>query len=91
MKLRTQSCVAALILAVCILPALAGTTFAQEQPLRSITYRLGMSRPGLTLVRSNESRVELPDPLPKSVDFQMAKWSPRAVRSLRFCQECPGI
>jgi predicted metalloprotease with PDZ domain len=47
----------------------------QEQPLRSITYRLAMSRPVSHLFEI-VIEVELPERLPQSVDFQMAKWSP---------------
>jgi predicted metalloprotease with PDZ domain len=47
-----------------------------EQPLRSITYRLGMSRPVSHLFEVS-MEVELPEgALPKSLDFQMPKWSP---------------
>lgn len=48
----------------------------QNQPLRSLTYRLSMSRPVSHLFEV-AIEVELPEgPLPKAVDFQMAKWSP---------------
>ena len=48
----------------------------QEQPLRSITYRLSMSRPVSHLFEVT-IEVELPkDDMPKSLDFQMPKWSP---------------
>lgn len=52
-------------------------SFAQSaQPLRSITYRLAMSRPVSHLFEVT-MEVELPDgQLPKSLDFQMPKWSP---------------
>src|SRR6476620_3943112 len=47
-----------------------------EPPLRSITYRLAMSRPVSHLFEVT-MEVELPEgQLPKSLDFQMPKWSP---------------
>src|SRR2546423_4892341 len=47
-----------------------------EQPLRSLTYRLAMSRPVSHLFEVT-MEVELAEgQLPKSLDFQMAKWSP---------------
>src|SRR5256714_15506742 len=47
-----------------------------ELPLRSIMYRLAMSRPVSHLFEVT-MEVELPDgQLPKSLDFQMPKWSP---------------
>jgi len=54
-----------------------GTTVcAQGQPLRSVTYRLSMSRPVSHLFEI-AIEVELPDELKdKPVQFQMAKWSP---------------
>lgn len=52
-----------------------GVVSAQDQP-RSITYRLSMSRPVSHLFEVS-IEVELPkDSKAKSVDFQMAKWSP---------------
>ena len=55
---------------------LSGTLAAQAQPLKSITYRLSMSRPTSHLFEV-AIEVELPDELKdKSVEFQMAKWSP---------------
>lgn len=75
MKSRSRKLLVALSLAWCLAPALATTTFAQEQPLRSVTYRLAMSRPVSHLFEVT-IEVELPDPLPKTVEFQMAKWSP---------------
>ncbi len=55
----------------------AAFAFAQaDQPLRSITYRLAMSRPVSHLFEVT-MEVELPEgERPKSLDFQMAKWSP---------------
>jgi predicted metalloprotease with PDZ domain len=55
---------------------LCGVVSAQEQPLRSIAYRLSMSRPVSHLFEVS-IEVELPqDSKAKSLDFQMAKWSP---------------
>src|SRR5437762_3087987 len=49
---------------------------AQDQPLRSITYRLAMSRPVSHLFEV-EIEVELADNASaESLDFQMPKWSP---------------
>ena len=55
---------------------LCGIVSAQEQSLRSITYRLGMSRPVSHLFEVT-MEVELPEgQVPNFIDFQMAKWSP---------------
>lgn len=55
---------------------LCGMASAQEQPMRSIAYRLSMSRPVSHLFEV-AIEVELPvGSKAKSVDFQMAKWSP---------------
>ncbi|HWN09273.1 MAG TPA: PDZ domain-containing protein [Pyrinomonadaceae bacterium] len=75
MKARSFSLVAILLLAWCLAPAGSNPTLAQDKPLRSLTYRLAMSRPVSHLFEVT-IEVELPDPLPKSIDFQMAKWSP---------------
>ena len=49
---------------------------AQTQPLKSITYRLSMSRPNSHLFEV-AIEVELPDQLKDTpIQFQMAKWSP---------------
>jgi predicted metalloprotease with PDZ domain len=54
----------------------SGTIVVQAQPLKSITYRLSMSRPNSHLFEV-AIEVELPDELrDKPVEFQMAKWSP---------------
>lgn len=59
-----------------VLNTLALTVVAQEPPLRSITYRLSMSRPVSHLFEV-AIEVELPDQLKdKPIEFQMAKWSP---------------
>jgi predicted metalloprotease with PDZ domain len=53
-----------------------GVAVAQEPPLKSITYRLSMSRPVSHLFEVS-ILIELPDELKdKPVQLQMAKWSP---------------
>jgi predicted metalloprotease with PDZ domain len=62
----------------CIALLLFSFTVAAAQettPLRSITYRLSMSRPVSHLFEV-EIEIELPDPLAQSIDMQMPKWSP---------------
>ncbi len=49
---------------------------AQERPLTSITYRLSMSQPASHLFEVGIEVVLPEDNLPKTIDFQMAKWSP---------------
>jgi predicted metalloprotease with PDZ domain len=54
----------------------SGTVVAQTAPLKSITYRLSMTKPNSHLFEV-AIEVELPDELKdKPVEFQMAKWSP---------------
>lgn len=56
--------------------SLSITTTGQQSPLRSITYRLSMSRPVSHLFEV-KIEVELPDEMKdKAVEFQMPKWSP---------------
>ena len=65
-----------LLLVVALTTYIATLASAQEQPFKSITYRLSMSRPVSHLFEV-EVEVELPETaLPESVDFQMARWSP---------------
>src|SRR5215213_2138529 len=65
-----------LIFTLLVVVALSGIAAAQEAPLKSITYRLAMSRPTSHLFEVS-IEVELPDELKdKAVQFQMAKWSP---------------
>lgn len=60
----------------CLVLLLGGVASAQDQPLRSVTYRLSMSRPVSHLFEV-VIEVELPkDSAAKSLDFQMPKWSP---------------
>ncbi len=58
-----------------LLTLLGTVAAAQQQPLRSITYQLSMSRPQSHLFEV-AIEVELPESAPESLDFQMAKWSP---------------
>jgi len=68
--------VRSLLLLSLVFSAAAFTLAQSEPPLRSITYRLAMTRPVSHLFEVT-MEVELPDgQLPKSLDFQMAKWSP---------------
>jgi len=56
--------------------SLSGMVVAQTAPLKSITYRLSMSRPNSHLFEV-AIEVELPDQLKDTpIQFQMAKWSP---------------
>jgi len=62
--------------AVSVLLVLSEISFAQQTPLRSITYRLSMSRPVSHLFEVS-MEVELSDELKnQSLEFQMPKWSP---------------
>ncbi len=65
-----------LIIALAFIVLTSGVAAAQEPPLRSITYRLAMSRPVSHLFEV-AIIVELPEQLKdKPLQFQMAKWSP---------------
>ena len=60
----------------CLFLLLCGAVIAQDQPLRSLTYRLSMSRPVSHLFEV-VIEVELPPAAnSKWLDFQMPKWSP---------------
>jgi len=63
--------------ALLLLGSLSAIGHAQaERPLQSLTYRLSMSLPDTHLFEVS-IEVELPKgDLPKSLDFQMPKWSP---------------
>jgi predicted metalloprotease with PDZ domain len=65
------------LVVLCELLAVGGIASAQQvQPLRSITYRLAITRPVSHLFEVN-IEVELPDsPKMERLDFQMPKWSP---------------
>ena len=65
-----------LIISIALITVLSSIAAAQEPPLRSITYRLSMSRPVSHLFEV-AMIVELPEQLKdKPLQFQMAKWSP---------------
>lgn len=65
-----------LLLLSLIFSSAAFTRAQLEQPLRSITYRLSMSRPVSHLFEVT-IEVELPEgQTPGALDFQMPKWSP---------------
>jgi predicted metalloprotease with PDZ domain len=65
------------VLAALLGSSICGLASAQaEQPMRSITYRLAMSRPASHLFEVS-IEVELPQNFAaESLDFQMAKWAP---------------
>ena len=64
------------IFVVGLIAATSNTTFSQQPQLKSITYRLSMSKPVSHLFEVS-IEVELADqPTSTSLDFQMAKWSP---------------
>ncbi len=66
----------ALFASVILILAISGTALAQTQPLKSITYRLSMSRPNSHLFEV-AIEVEQTDGFnDKPIEFQMAKWSP---------------
>ncbi|HKO43866.1 MAG TPA: PDZ domain-containing protein [Pyrinomonadaceae bacterium] len=59
-----------------VLVFLCGVASAQTAaPLKSVTYRLSMTRPVSHLFEV-AIEVELPEGAPSSLDFQMPKWSP---------------
>ncbi|MEO8434700.1 MAG: PDZ domain-containing protein [Pyrinomonadaceae bacterium] len=65
-----------LCLGVCLFLLLGGIVSAQDQSLRSITYRLSMTRPHSHLF---EVKIEVETPADfagGAIDFQMPKWSP---------------
>jgi predicted metalloprotease with PDZ domain len=64
------------IILLAIIATLGSAAAAEEPPLKSIAYRLAMSRPASHLFEV-AIEVELPNELKdKSVQFQMPKWSP---------------
>ena len=64
------------MIALTVLVTLSSVAVAQDPPLKSITYRLSMSRPVSHLFEV-AIIVELPEQLKeKPLQFQMAKWSP---------------
>ena len=65
-----------IIVAVAFIAAFSSAVFAQDPPLKSITYRLSMSRPMSHLFEVS-ILIELPDQLKdKSLQLQMGRWSP---------------
>ena len=65
-----------LIILFAVIVSLSSAAAAQELPLKSIAYRLAMSRPVSHLFEV-AIEVQLPDELTdKPVQFQMPKWSP---------------
>lgn len=65
-----------LVIALFLVAFLSSIAVAQEPPMKSITYRLSMSRPVSHLFEV-AIIVELPDQLKdKPLQFQMPKWSP---------------
>ena len=65
-----------LIIATAIIALLSSIAAADEPPLKSITYRLSMSRPVSHLFEVS-ILIELPDQLKdKPLQLQMAKWAP---------------
>jgi predicted metalloprotease with PDZ domain len=79
-----------LLCLVLILLACSGAA-AQEPPLKSITYRLAMSRPVSHLFEVG-IEVELPNELKdKPVQFQMPKWSPGRYAIFDFAKNVQEI
>src|SRR5215813_6519740 len=65
-----------IIVAVAFIAIFGSVAVAQEPPLKSITYRLSMSRPMSHLFEVS-ILIELPDELKdKPLQLQMARWSP---------------
>ena len=66
-----------LMLLLLLVTALSSMAVAQpEQPLRSLTYRLAMSRPVSHLFEVTIEIELAKDATAKTLDFQMPKWSP---------------
>src|SRR5688572_21547736 len=64
------------VLVLALIALCTGLTLAQEPPLKSISYRISMPRPTSHLFEV-AILIELPDQLKdKSLQLQMAKWSP---------------
>ena len=65
-----------LLIALAFIAIFSSVAVAQEPPLKSITYRLSMSRP-MSHLFEVAILIELPEQLKdKPLQFQMAKWSP---------------
>jgi predicted metalloprotease with PDZ domain len=70
------ACPRRFILVLAVIAIVSGVALGQKPPLKSITYRLSMSRPASHLFEVAIT-VELPDQLKDNpIDFQMPKWSP---------------
>ena len=70
------ACPRKLIVVIAFIVFLNGVASAQETPLKSIAYRLSMSRPASHLFEVAIA-IELPDQLKdQPLELQMAKWSP---------------
>jgi predicted metalloprotease with PDZ domain len=70
---------------------ISGLTAAQERPLKSITYRLAMSRPTSHLFEV-AIEVELPDAAKdKPLQLQMPKWSPGRYAVFDFAKNVQEI
>ena len=71
-----SACPRKFILAIAVLAIISGVARSQQTPLKSINYRLAMSRPTSHLFEVAIT-VELPDELrDKPLQVQMPKWSP---------------
>ena len=76
MRSRVPKCLPRQIVAFAAILLLNAIAAAQQAPLRSINYRLSMSRPVSHLFEVT-IEVELPEQgTPDSLDFQMPRWSP---------------
>ena len=64
------------LLSAILLLATFSIAAAQQAPLRSINYRLSMSRPVSHLFEVTIEVVVPDQAVPQSLDFQMARWSP---------------
>src|SRR5689334_7475441 len=65
-----------IIALVAFIVVISSAAFAQERPLKAITYRLSMSRPMSHLFEVS-ILIELPDQLKdKPLELQMGRWSP---------------
>ena len=71
-----SACPRKFILAIAVFAIFSGVARAQETQLKSISYRLAMSRPTSHLFEVSIA-IELPDQLKNEpLQLQMAKWSP---------------
>src|SRR5689334_23925973 len=71
-----NACPRKFILTIAVIAIFSGLARAQETPLKSINYRLAMSRPTSHLFEVSIA-IELPDQLKdQPLQLQMPKWSP---------------